>query len=352
MVFLPIGPSWRLIPVRSGPGRIVMRVASMFGGVLLVLLSWIGSPGAVRAQTIYDHFDGPALDDRLWDGIPQGANHWLAGSLLHVATPSVQDHAWFSAAQDFRGDIEVILDWQGFQIAGGINADAQVEVSNYPDDDALYYMMRYDGPSGSGIGFFGQVQGVQTGAFWVSSAATAGRFRIVRTGDQIDGYYDTGGGWVLLGSLTGIFTGDAQASIGVSGGMSHVAFDYLEVNGAPVHPMPDIQANGTDGPLTIAAGSPLDLTIAMEPNLFAGQTASEFVGAFRQSGPPFWYTGTGWAPSAAPLSFATGPLATRPATSILNTTTVPPGSYQIYYAVLPATGMMDLRLDSVLLTVQ
>lgn len=307
---------------------------------------------AAPAQVRYDDFDGVALDDRLWGDIYAPSPGWVSGGLLQISSPNTVAWPWVFAAQDFRGDVDLILDWQNFQPTGNGWSDAQLEFGSFPDGNHIYYMMRSSGSGPDEIGFFGQVNGISTGSFSTPSNATAGRFKITRVGNQIDGYYDVGSGWTHLGTFPGVFTSDVRVSIGAHN-VNLTAFDYLDYSGTPVHPSPDVQINGTDGPLTVQAGTPLDVTLALEANTYAGQPAAEFVVALRPNAPMLWFRGAlGWLPSAAPTAFRNGPLVSAGAASIMTSSAVPPGTYQLYYAILPTSGVDDLRADSVLLSVQ
>ena len=117
--------------------------------------------------------------------------------------------------------------------------------------------------------------------------------------------------------------------------------------------MPDVQINNSDGPVTVNAGSNVDVSIALEANLQAGVGGQEFLVAFRQSGPNLWFSPpSAWIPSAAPIPFRIGLLASSPATSVFSTTGVPPGSYKVTYAAVTGAGLAEAIVDSVVLTVQ
>ena len=253
------------------------------------------------AQVVYDHFDSPALDDMLWlDN--HAVSSWQTGSELHLSAATGQGTS-LPSQQQLRGDLEVVMDWRGYQAgASGGNLTLQVQE---PNQVSFYYMMREDGSFGSRIGFYAVGNPGGGGPFTVSTGATAGLFRIVRSGSQISGYYDIGAGWVLLGTYTSAYIGDAGFQMGIWN-LPHVAMDYVLYSGTPIYAIPDIQINGSDGPLTVAAGTTLDITIALEANLFAGQPGREFVVALRQAGVPIWCRGPGsWVPSASPSSTQT-----------------------------------------------
>lgn len=318
-------------------------VASLFA--VLAILSLAAAP--LSAQVIYDDFDSPALDDRLW-GNPGGVSVSQSGGQLHLSGTSLQSTS-IGADQQLRGDLEIIMDWSGFQVAGTDGYyTLQLDELN---QSSFYYVMREVGPWGSRIGFYA-VGNSGSGGSTIMSSATSGRFKISRTGSLIEGFYDTGSGWVSLGTYSSCFTSDAYFQFGMSG-LSMLSSDYVSYIGTPICAAPDIQVNGSDGPLTVSAGANVSIEIAMEPNLFAGLNGSEFIVATRSFGPPLWYrAGGNWTPSFAPLSFRSGALAPTAPTVIFNSSAIPAGIYDLYYVVHPSTGVADQRRDSVSITIQ
>jgi len=123
--------------------------------------------------------------------------------------------------------------------------------------------------------------------------------------------------------------------------------DYITVSqGLPV---PDIVANGSDGPVVLPEGDPVSVTISLEPGEFEGYTADWWVAVNTPFAPPGnWYTyvhPTGWKPGInlcvqSPL-FQLGP------TEVLSTT-LPVGQYTFYFALDEPTGVPEVRVfDSV-----
>ncbi|MCP4688768.1 MAG: DUF1565 domain-containing protein, partial [Desulfobacterales bacterium] len=96
-------------------------------------------------------------------------------------------------------------------------------------------------------------------------------------------------------------------------------------------PIPDIKANGSDGPVTLSPGDPLSITVSVDPGLHAGQSADWWIGALAPSG---WSTLTlsdGWLPGINLL--AQSPLVElSPPIELLNTV-LSPGSYLYCIAV-------------------
>ncbi|MCF8083333.1 MAG: hypothetical protein K9M96_09570 [Deltaproteobacteria bacterium] len=63
---------------------------------------------------------------------------------------------------------------------------------------------------------------------------------------------------------------------------------------------PDIRANGSHGPITVSSGSPVSITVSLDPGASAGQNADWWVAAATPFAPPGdWYSyvyPTGWGP--------------------------------------------------------
>jgi len=65
-------------------------------------------------------------------------------------------------------------------------------------------------------------------------------------------------------------------------------------------PTPDIKANGSDSAITVSSGSPVSITVSLEPGAKAGQNADWWIAASTPFAPPGdWYSyvhKTGWLP--------------------------------------------------------
>lgn len=121
-------------------------------------------------------------------------------------------------------------------------------------------------------------------------------------------------------------------------------------------PRPDVRANGSDGPLSIPAGAPLSVDVALEPGTYAGQRSDWWVAAESPLG-RYWYTlGSGWVRSDTPVRAYDGALASVPPYEVLNTSTLGVGSYVFYFGVdLLDNGILDmsqLHYDRVDVTVE
>lgn len=106
-------------------------------------------------------------------------------------------------------------------------------------------------------------------------------------------------------------------------------------------PIPDIKANGSDGPLEISMGTTLNVTVALDAGTHAGENADWWAAASSPFG-TFWYTQQGW--SQVQTAGYNGPLFSgNSIATVLNTSALPAGSYTFYFGVdLLMNGMLDL----------
>ena len=126
--------------------------------------------------------------------------------------------------------------------------------------------------------------------------------------------------------------------------------DYLGIE-----PVPDIKANGSDGPITITTADNLSVTIELAAGDFSGDNADWWVLAYAS---PFgWYyynanTGS-WSPGL--LVTYQGALFNLPSYGVLNATGLPTGTYTFYFAVdMNVNGSIDMGAiyyDSVEITI-
>jgi len=108
-------------------------------------------------------------------------------------------------------------------------------------------------------------------------------------------------------------------------------------------PVPDIKVNGSDGPLTLYPGDPLEVTASLNAGSYRGQNGELWIAAIRTSNlNKWWYTRPTWVQSATPLPAHQGPLPNVPPQTILNTV-VPmdaDGKYQFYIVA-------DVNMDGI-----
>ncbi|MFX0200651.1 MAG: hypothetical protein ACFFCW_31410 [Candidatus Hodarchaeota archaeon] len=96
---------------------------------------------------------------------------------------------------------------------------------------------------------------------------------------------------------------------------------------------PDIEANGSDGPLTIPQGENLTVTIALDPGSYDGKDADWWVTAKTPFG-RYWYTSDRrWIRSDAPIRVHGGPLFDLSPREVLNKSSLPVGGYTFYFGV-------------------
>ena len=109
-------------------------------------------------------------------------------------------------------------------------------------------------------------------------------------------------------------------------------------------PIPDIKANGEDGPVTVSAGDSVSVSVSLDPGAWSGRNADWWVAANTPFDWPLdWYTYVypeGWrygihVCAQTPLYELTSPF------NVLNTV-LPAGNYIFYFAV---DGNMDGETD-------
>jgi len=108
-------------------------------------------------------------------------------------------------------------------------------------------------------------------------------------------------------------------------------------------PIPDVKANGSDGPVTIPQGDNLIVTISLDPVTHNGEAADWWISANSPFG-TFWFTlGSGWVFSGVPISVFGGPLFSFSSFTILQISNLPVGVYTFSFGVdLIPNGTLDL----------
>jgi hypothetical protein len=129
------------------------------------------------------------------------------------------------------------------------------------------------------------------------------------------------------------FEGDDRKIDGDKNGSKIVDMGADEYNSGPV---PDIKANGSDSPITIARGTPLSVTVDMDPGDYKGDSADYWcVVSTPFPAPNDWYyypypAGI-WTPGRE-TTFQ-GPIRKIPSMEILNMSNLPAGTYIFYFGV-------------------
>ena len=114
-------------------------------------------------------------------------------------------------------------------------------------------------------------------------------------------------------------------------------------------PVPDIKANGSDGSVTVLSGTPVSITVGLDPGVYTGANADWWIAASTPFNPPGdWYSyvhPAGWFPGIN-LCIQTPLFALSPY-EVLNMT-LPVGDYTFYFAVDYPDGIVTAEfLDSV-----
>ena len=118
-------------------------------------------------------------------------------------------------------------------------------------------------------------------------------------------------------------------------------------------PIPDLKANGSDGPLELTPGGTLSVTIALDPGDYSGDPADWWVVARTPMG---WYHKTVSGPWQPGLEVThQGPLFTLNPREILHTSSLPSGLYTFRFGVdLDMNGKINMNLmhsDSVVVSI-
>ncbi len=115
--------------------------------------------------------------------------------------------------------------------------------------------------------------------------------------------------------------------------LTYIAIVLMLITSTALAESPDIKANGSDGPVTIAEGSNLNVECSLEPGSHTGENADWWIWAESPFG-KYWYTlNSGWQPSNTPIRVHGGPLFNLSPYSVLNMSALPVGDYGFNFAV-------------------
>jgi len=128
---------------------------------------------------------------------------------------------------------------------------------------------------------------------------------------------------------------------------------YNRFAASPDNPVPNIKANGQDGAITVSSGTPVSVTISLNPGGLAGQNADWWIAA---STPFGWFSygyPSGWE-AGIHLCIQTPLFSLPQAVEVLGATLPYAGAYHFYFAVdNNADGVPDATwFDVVTVTVQ
>jgi hypothetical protein len=110
-------------------------------------------------------------------------------------------------------------------------------------------------------------------------------------------------------------------------------FDAFMTHGVPF-PVPDVKANGQDGPLAVPISQPVRVTVSLEPNDLEGVKQDWWIFVERNAAAQWWwrYPAKTWTKSSSPLRATGAALRTIADYAVLDRT-LPPGQYVFTFAV-------------------
>lgn len=122
-------------------------------------------------------------------------------------------------------------------------------------------------------------------------------------------------------------------------------------------PIPDIKANGSDGPITINTSDTLSINVSLDAGSSLGENADWWLAENTPSGWNYFdVIGGSWSWESGLSVTYQGPLFDLGSTGVLNTSGLSPGTYTFYFGVdmvMNASLDMDqIYYDSVLVNVQ
>ncbi len=308
--------------------------------------------------TVYDDFNGSEVDLTLWN-ISEGGDDVFtqSGGLLHANVPPEVRAATLTSRNRFRGDVEFVLDFRDFQTAATISTMGPPSVALLIYNDNWDYncilISLYHEVDGNYIG--SALCGVPDNYDSIPTSATSGLFKISKIGSTVTTSYNVGGGWVDFRTFTGLVEGDVKVSIEVQtgdNGSMQVSSDWITYEGQMLPPfIPDVKANGSDGPITITTNDTLSVTVELDAEEDAD--ADWWVVADTPFGWYYYNLLSGWLPGLV-VTYQ-GPLFVLSPYEVLNTSILPIGTYTFYFGVdMLMNGIIDMSqmyYDSVEVTI-
>ena len=305
----------------------------LFSVTLVLSVSISMAMGAV-----YDDFNGSEINSTLWNIYNSDGILSQSGGLLNADGPPNLTYAHLNSRSIFRGDVEFVLDWRDFYTTATVFTENCANIWLQAHDREGNTILIFRGLCQGGHTFFsnGRIDGVWVDGFSAPTLSQSGLLKISRVGSTITTSYNEGMGWVPLGTFPEAFTGDVNVQIAVytgDNGTFHVSSDWVTYEGQVVFPLPDIKANGSDGPVSIPEGDPISITIELDPGIYPGIQADWWCAADTPFG---WYYYDGsigtWLPGFY-VSYQ-GPLFTlTPPFEVLSMSGLPIGGYTFYFGV-------------------
>ncbi len=114
--------------------------------------------------------------------------------------------------------------------------------------------------------------------------------------------------------------------------MGDPAMEVIEGGGVSI-PLPDIKVNGVDGPLSVPLGTPVSITLGLDPGSFEGVSCDWWISVYAPSG-MYWYVPPVWKKSMInPLRTYAGPLVSFTDYPLYQGSSLPAGQFNFTFAV-------------------
>jgi len=142
---------------------------------------------------------------------------------------------------------------------------------------------------------------------------------------------------------------------GSYGDMEHYAVSVLRLAASGTTPIPDIKANGQEGPISVSSGTPVSITVRLNPGSYAGQNADWWVAESAPDGLFYYFDLSSGSMVQGLLPTYQGPLFSLASTQLLNRSDLTVGTHTFYFGVdLNMNGLLDMNsiyYDSVIINV-
>jgi hypothetical protein len=98
-------------------------------------------------------------------------------------------------------------------------------------------------------------------------------------------------------------------------------------------PVADIDANGSDGPVTLLVGQSQTIDVSFDAGSRVGQPSEYYIVVVTPGAGIFWFTSGGWVQSGSPLSLYQGPMVSIARTTLIPNLVLPEGQWDWYLIV-------------------